>query len=210
MNGVAPARRTSGANGSPIVEGAPDAGEALRQIEALIADLGRGADPRALADARALVRAVLDLHGAGLARIVELARGSASPPASPGGPSSLLEALAADDAVAALLLLHGLHPVGIDVRVRAALKRASPVGWTSELLDAGGGILRVAIRRVGDPKRVATSDRVRALIEQAIEAAAPDAEGLEFSGDLDDDAAADFIPLERLRSPGPAAGDRAR
>lgn len=187
-----PLHRPSGAG--PAV----DPREALREIEVLIEELGQAADPVALGRAQALVRAVLDLHAAGLARIIELVRAGGTPPLDERW---LVQVLAADDLVANLLLLHGIHPIHVDIRARATLLEVTPPGWNCELLNAEGGVLRVAIRRTGDPARVATSNRVRELIEQALDQAAPDAEGLELSGDVDDARGA-FVPLERLRSRG--------
>jgi hypothetical protein len=164
-------------------------------IESLIERLSQVADPQTLAIAQGLVRAVLDLHQAGLARILELV------------PLAQAEAIVGDGVVAKLLLLHGLHPDSIETRARAALERLSPTGWRIELVDARDGFVRVALSRVGDAKRAAMGDRVRALIEQAIDEAAPEAAGLEISGGSGDDADATFIPIERLRIRGPVAGD---
>jgi hypothetical protein len=163
-------------------------------IESLIERLSQVADPPTLAIAQRLVRAVLDLHQAGLARVLELV-----PPAQ-------AEAIVGDGVIAKLLLLHGLHPDSIETRARAALERMSPTGWKIELVDARDGFLRVALTRVGDSKRAAMGARVRALIEQAIDEAAPDAEGLEISGGSGEGAVAAFIPIERLRIRGPVAG----
>ncbi len=168
-------------------------------IESLIEQLGQVADRRALESAQALVREVLDMHCAGLARILELVAAGSQ---EKGG---IMDALARDDLVGSLLLLHGLHPLGLEARVRAALGRISASGWRLDLLAADEAILRVGVTRTGDAKRGAGGDRVRALIEQAIERAAPDAEGLAIVGDLGEDAPPDFVPLERLRSRGPAA-----
>jgi hypothetical protein len=175
--------------------------DAPPEVESLIEQLGKVADQRALASAQALVRAVLDMHGAGLARILELVG------ASKEG-ACLVEALGRDDLVSSLLLLHGLHPTSLEARVRVALGRIGASGFTLELLGAGEGVVRVGVMRTGDPKRAAAGGRLRAIIEQAIERAAPDAEGLELVGELGDldEKRAAFVPLDRLRTPGPAAG----
>ncbi len=173
-----------------------DSRKAPPAVEALIEHLAQVADPRALESAQALVRAILDMHCAGLARILEHVS-----TAQDGG--GIMDALARDDLVGSLLLLHGLHPLGLEARARAALGRVGASGFRVELLGADEGVLRVGVTRSADAKRAAGGDRVRVLIEQAIEQAAPDAEGLVIVGDLGDEP--DFIPLDRLRTPGPAA-----
>src|ERR1700756_4751484 len=64
--------------------------------------------------AQQLVREVVGLYGAGLERIMQLG--------DPGMP----ERLAADDLVASLLLVHGLHPHDVRRRVTDALDRVRP------------------------------------------------------------------------------------
>src|ERR1700741_4878823 len=60
--------------------------------------------------AQQLVREGVGLYGAGLERIIQLAELSGQDP-------GLLERLAADDLVASLLLVHGLHPYDVQRRV---------------------------------------------------------------------------------------------
>ncbi len=168
-------------------------------VESLIEQLGRLSDPQTLASAQALVRAVLDMHCAGLARILELA-GTASE-----GSAGLVERFGSDDLISSLLLLHGLHPLSLEARVVAALDRINASGWALKVLAVSEGVVRVSVTRTGDPKRSAAGDRIRALIEHAMDQAAPDAERLVLVGDLDESHAA-FVPLDRLRSPGPTAG----
>jgi hypothetical protein len=182
----------------PNGEAPPDSRKSGASIESLIERLGQVADPETLASAQALVRAILDLHASGLARILEIV-GAAS------RDGALVETLGNDDLVANLLLLHGLHPLSLEARVRLAVGRISASGWALALLDTDEGRVRIGVTRTGDAKRAVAADRVRSLIEQAIEQAAPDAEALTLIGQLEDEPRAVFIPLERLRTPGPAA-----
>jgi hypothetical protein len=186
-----------------MTAGARDASDPrarLRAIESTIEDLSRVADARSLAGARALVGEVLALHAEGIARILEIlgAKGTEAGVASP------LDSLVADERVASLLLLHGLHPVPLERRVRAALGKVAPLGWTLELAGSSGAVVRVVASRVGDSKRAPKAEQVKALVEQAIEEAAPDAESVEVTA-LGEDAPEGFVPLERLTAPRPAA-----
>jgi hypothetical protein len=180
--------------------------ESIQDIEKLIERLERAVDPEARENAQLLVRAVLELHRTALAKIVELV-GHA------GEGAAMIGAFGRDDLIGSVLALHGLHPASPEVRARAAIERIAPSGWTLDLLDVAGGALRVRATRSGDPRRIATADRVRALVEQAVAQAAPDAERLEFEGDLGDvggHSPATFVSVERLRTPGPRSDGRCR
>jgi hypothetical protein len=183
--------------------GASDPRERLRAIESSIEDLGRVADPRSLAGAQALVGAVLALHADGMARVLEIVGATAGR----AGEGSLLEALAADDLVASLLLLHGLHPVPLEQRVRAALTKIAPVGWALELTGAEGGVVRIAAERLpgADSKRTPKTEQVKALVAEAVEEAAPDAESLDVTAHGEDPLEG-FVPLERLTAARSAQG----
>src|SRR5512145_2280042 len=67
--------------------------------------------------AEQLIREVTDLYGAGIERMMRIASGE-----NP----DLAEAFAADDLVASLLLVHGVHPHGVGRRVEEALDRVRP------------------------------------------------------------------------------------
>lgn len=106
-----------------------------------------------------VVRELTDLYGDGLTRIVALLREH-----EPG----LLESLAADAAVADLLVLHDLHPLDAPARIRRALE---PTG--GQYAGMAAGTVRVRFED-GCPAAA------RAAIEAAVRAAAPDVTGVEF------------------------------
>jgi len=93
------------------------------------------ADPAAQARIREVVQALLDLHGAGLERILGhlAATGAAG--------SAALDACARDDIVGGLLLLHGLHPLDLQARVLQALDEVRP-----RLRSHGGDVELMASR----------------------------------------------------------------
>jgi hypothetical protein len=114
-----------------------------------------------------LVRALLDLHAAGLARVLELA----SQAGEPG--RDLVARLGQDGLVSNLLVLHGLHPVPLAERVAGALDRVRPRlrawGADVELVEAAGEVVRARLR--GNPS---DGPALRAAVEEAILEAAPD------------------------------------
>ena len=119
-----------------------------------------------------LVRSLVELYGEGLARIV------AQEPDCVAG-------LAGDEVVSYLLLLHGLHPVPLEERVRAALADVRPYleqhGGGVELLSVEGGVARLRLQ--GSCNGCASSTATLKLaIEDAIQRIAPDIEAVEAEG----------------------------
>jgi Fe-S cluster biogenesis protein NfuA len=122
------------------------------RIEALLGELRASLDQRAWELVEEVVGLVTELYGGGLERVVELVS------------HDDFERLVADDLVASLLVLHGLHPLDLDQRVRAALD-----GTDAEVLrvDEAEGVLH--LRMAGSADSCG-----RLGLEQAIEAAAPE------------------------------------
>jgi hypothetical protein len=126
--------------------------EHIQEIERLICQIEESADPGTKAGVRELVQAILEFHGAGLNRIVELS-----------GEQQVRE-FARDEAVAPLFLLYGLHPETLEARVRRAVDKLQGVDLTS----IEDGVVRLK------------SDVSREAIEQALYAAAPEIVAVEI------------------------------
>jgi hypothetical protein len=151
--------------------------ESLRPVEALIATLDRIPDPAVREPARELVELVLELHTLGLARIAAIVAGSL-------GGAPLLDRLAEDPQVRAILLLHGLHPREAEARIRAAIDRLRPDwalrGIGVRLHEVAGGTARLFATAGGN--RPIDAAALRAEIEAAIVDAAPDLEDIVIEG----------------------------
>jgi Fe-S cluster biogenesis protein NfuA len=151
----------------------------LQRLDGLLQGVERFADPAAVAHTREVVRAVLDLHGAALGRLLEHLRA--------GGEAgrALLDACARDEVVAGLLLLHGLHPQDLEARVRQALEDVRPYlrshGGNAELAGIADGVVRLRLEGSCDgcPSSAVTMQQT---IEEAILARAPDAAAVEVEG----------------------------
>ncbi|MGO9382301.1 MAG: NifU family protein [Mycobacterium sp.] len=126
-----------------------------------------------------LVREVVGLYGAGLERMMQLAELSGQDPGLP-------ERLAADDLVASLLLVHGLHPHDVHRRVSDALDRVRPYlgshGGDVDLLEvtdaSDGAAVRLAFK--GSCKSCPSSAVTLELaVEDAVRAAAPEVSSIE-------------------------------
>jgi Fe-S cluster biogenesis protein NfuA/nitrite reductase/ring-hydroxylating ferredoxin subunit len=125
--------------------------------------------------AEQLVREVVELYGAGLSRIIAAVGDQAD--------SGILDRLVADDLVASLLLVHGLHPHDVRRRVSDALDRVRPYlgshGGDVHLLDIVGDT--VQLQFAGSCKSCPSSAVTLELaVEDAIRAAAPEVSSIEL------------------------------
>ena len=152
----------------------------LARIEELIKAVDAIADERPRTQARELVEALLELQGAGLERLMEIIYES--------GPSgqAMIDELGHDDLVSSLLLVHGLHPLDLESRVRNALEKIGP-----RLAEHGGSVDLLGVTREGAVKlRLAGNCHscpssiltLKFSIEEALYAAAPDVTSLEVEG----------------------------
>ena len=175
--------------------------EAIRSLEAL-------SDPRGREQAKELVQVVLDLHGAGLARLLELvsAAGAAG--------QSILDSLAEDEQVRGLLLLHGLHPQDLESRVQRAVEKMRPFlgthGLRLELLETGEELVRIKVH--GNWQGKSATRPSSGDIEIAILDAAPDVTRVEVEGLAEPPARAKEIfvpvpPIPRRKREGIGAGE---
>jgi Fe-S cluster biogenesis protein NfuA len=151
----------------------------IGRIESLLHEVEQFADPEARAHTQEIVRTILDLHEAGLERILEhiAATGDAG--------LALIGSLSQDDLVGSLLLLYGLHPLDIETRVRQALDKVRPHlrghGGNVELLEIARGVVR--LRMEGSCNGCVSSPQTLKLaIEEAIYEKAPDVAGIEVVG----------------------------
>jgi Fe-S cluster biogenesis protein NfuA/nitrite reductase/ring-hydroxylating ferredoxin subunit len=141
--------------------------------------------------AEQLVREVTDLYGAGLERMLRMAVA-----ADPG----LEETFAADDLVASLLLVHGLHPHDVERRVSDALDSVRPYlgshGGDVDLLEVDGDIVR--LRFAGSCKSCPSSSVTLELaVEDAVRTAAPEISAIEVVA-AEPDSPSGVIPAESL------------
>jgi Fe-S cluster biogenesis protein NfuA len=151
----------------------------MAQIEGLIQKIEELPDAEARASAVALVQAVMEFHGSGLERMMEIVADS------PEGGFAVFDSFAQDDLVGSLLLLYGLHPLPLEARVMQALDKVRPYldshGGNVELLGVADGVVR--LRMQGSCKSCPSSSlTLKLAIEEAIYAAAPDVVTIEAEG----------------------------
>jgi len=149
----------------------------LESIEELLNTLGSAADPNLRNTAGELISSVMDLHGAGLERILEIARAAGEPGLG------IVQSLAGDELVSSLLVLYDLHPVDLRTRVTGALEKLSVRGAEAKLLSLEEGLARVSVSKLAP-----------AAVEDAIYNAAPDV------SDVIIEDRQSFVPIEMLLS----------
>jgi Fe-S cluster biogenesis protein NfuA len=168
--------------------------ERVARVDSLLAALESISDPGARSTAEEVVRALLELYGEGLARMLERV--------SRLGDEQILEALVEDELVKHLLLLHGLHPDDPQTRVRQALEELGPYlqsqGSSVELVAVDGAVAR--LRLSGASGGCSSPASLKRTVEQAIQNAAPDLEGIEteLMPPTPTRPPATFIPLAEL------------
>jgi Fe-S cluster biogenesis protein NfuA/nitrite reductase/ring-hydroxylating ferredoxin subunit len=174
---------------------AADAAEdRLARVETLLERLEALPDPGARETATEAVQALLDLYGEGLDRVVQVI--------AERDDGTLAAALADDQLVAHLLLVHGLHPVPVEERVRGALEGVLPYleshGGDVELLGVEDGVahLRLQGSCSGCPS---SSMTLKLAIEDAILKAAPDVEEVRAEGAVSPQPDAGLLSLEVLK-----------
>ncbi|WP_197320847.1 hypothetical protein [Saccharomonospora sp. NB11] len=130
---------------------------ALTELDAGLAELETREDTGALH----VVRALVEVYGEALNRVLALAAEAA--PALP-------DALAEDELVGHLLLVHDLHPHDPETRIRRALAELAP-HLSAELTDYADGTVTVSI--TGPPRGLSAGESVE-IVQGTVYAAAPE------------------------------------
>jgi Fe-S cluster biogenesis protein NfuA/nitrite reductase/ring-hydroxylating ferredoxin subunit len=145
----------------------------MARVEELTGRLEHLEDAAGRELAEELTSAVVQMYGAGLERIVELTD------------AETRAALADDQLVASLLMIHDLYPVPIEERVQEALESVRPYmeshGGNVELLGIEHGIARLRLQGSCKSCR-ASSSTLELAVRRALENAAPDLEGMDVEG----------------------------
>jgi Fe-S cluster biogenesis protein NfuA len=176
------------------VSAASDARVAGERVEHLLEQLRSGSDPAAAAVAEELVGCLVRLYGAGLERITRILGTAGARP------------LCDDPLVESLLLVHDLHPLDPDTRIRRAVDHArasfgSYTGAVDYLGTDAAGVARIRMQSSGGGCGSSVG-AVRQAIETAIQDAAPEVTGVEVEVT---GAPAPLLQIARRPGLGPAA-----
>jgi hypothetical protein len=120
----------------------------------------------------------MELYGAGLSNILNIVR--------QGGDSEewLLGRLADDRLVGSLLLIHGMHPLDTETRVRTALSRVERFldGQRVVLDGVANGTASVHVEADSGNRHSHVPAALVTAIEQAVRGTAPEVERVELEG----------------------------
>jgi len=149
----------------------------LQRVEVLTQAAEALSDTSARNCVRELIRAVLDLHKAALTRMWKLITQSGD------SVNHLSERLVEDPLVSSLLLLHELHPVGLEDRVCKAIDALRPAlkgyGYAADILEATQERIWIGLRTDRDDPGFSTH-LVTPIVEEAILAVAPDVQRIQI------------------------------
>jgi Fe-S cluster biogenesis protein NfuA/nitrite reductase/ring-hydroxylating ferredoxin subunit len=151
----------------------------LQKIEDFVRTIESTADPAVQASALGLMQTLMDLHGAGIERMMEIVFETG------GTGSEIIDRFGDDDLVSSLLLLYGLHPLDLESRVTQALDKVRPYlrshAGDVELTGIYDGAVRLRLK--GSCNGCASSAiTMKLAIEEAIYEVAPDVTALEVEG----------------------------
>lgn len=167
----------------------------VKQAESLLDKVERLEDEQARLIAVNAMRALMTLYGEGLSRIVTHA----------GEEPELFETFVADELISHLLLLHDLHPISAENRIRRALQELESYlqaqGASAELQGLHQGVATVHL--------TAGTGAVQETVQRAVLQAAPELTAVKVeealsparsqqSQPLVDGRPAAFVPLDTL------------
>lgn len=145
------------------------------RIETLIQEVAAFPEPRTRAKMEELLQALLEMYGVGLTRMIEMAAQTEQ------AGQTLLKLFAEDELISSLLLLHGLHPIGLEERVQGTVEKVQSSvkarGGMLELIrvEKGAAFLRLAGNCQGCG---ASLQALKQTVEDAIYSAVPDLDEL--------------------------------
>lgn len=139
-----------------------------------------------------LVTTLMDFHGTAIERMMDLTADAGA------AGYAVFDKFENDDLVSSLLLLYGLHPLGIEERINKAIESVRPSLNLHEgdvdLLSVIDGVVTLRLKGSCDgcPSSALT---LKHTIEEAIYAAAPDVTAIEVEGVTEAPATNGFVQI---------------
>lgn len=166
----------------------------IRQLGTLVGELDQMPDGGPKLAAREIVQLLMEVHGAGLERIMEVVFES-----TPHG-EAIIAKLGHDPITRNLLLLYSLHPDDLETRILAALDNVAPrlrkLDCEAELLGVEDGAIKVQLHTSGHACG-STTGNLKSMVEESIYDLAPDVTSLSIL-DPKTESASGFVPLVNL------------
>jgi hypothetical protein len=169
--------------------------EKMLRLGTLVGELDQMPGGGSKVQTRELVQLLMEVHGTGLERLMELVSELDREPGKP-----ITNRIGQDPVVRNLLLLYGLHPDDLETRVLRAIDtvrgRLRKFDMEVKLVSIHEGAVEVQLHRSGHARGSNTQD-VRSIVEGGIYDLAPDLTSLNILG-LEEESASGFVPLESL------------
>jgi NifU-like domain len=172
--------------------------EKMRQLGALVGELDQMPGGNSKVAARELVQLLMEVHGAGLERMIELVLESVRETGAPG--KAIIYRFGQDPIVRNLLLLYSLHPDDLQTRVLQALDaiagRLRKFDSEVKLVSIHEGAVQLRLHTSGHACGSTTKD-LRSIVEGSMYDFVPDLTSLTILGS-EDESSSGFVPLESL------------
>jgi len=170
--------------------------EKIRQLGVLVGELDQMPGGNSKVAAREVVQLLMEVHGTGLERIMELVFEVGSKPGMTG--DAIISKLGEDPVVGNLLLLYSLHPDDFESRVLKAIENAGArlrkFDSTVELVSIREGAVQLRLRT---PGHSCGSKNLQSMVEENLYELAPDLMSLSIAVP-EDEGAEGFVPLQNL------------
>lgn len=167
--------------------------EKLRRLGMLVGQLDQMPGGGSKVAARDLVQLLMEVHGVGLERMMEIVFDSGAQG------SALIDRLGRDPIVHNLLLLYSLHPDDLETRIGKALDMAGArlrkFDAEVELVSIQHGAIQLRLRTAGHGCG-STTRNLKAIVEESIYDQAPDLTSLSILVPEEDSSG--FVPIESL------------
>ncbi|MGB6692370.1 MAG: NifU family protein [Terracidiphilus sp.] len=167
--------------------------EKIRRLGVLVGELDTVPGGGNVA-ARELVQLLMEVHGAGIERIMEIIDESGAVG------EAIIARAGRDPMVRHLLLLYSLHPEDLETRVLRALGAAGPRvrkhNSEVELVEIRDGVVQVRVSTSGHACG-STGKTVQSIVEECVYDEAPDLTSLEILGQ-EDAPSSGFVSLDSL------------
>ena len=167
----------------------------IQRIGELVSELENIADAELRTRAKALVQLLLDLHSAGIERMIEIVA------KNDDSRQRTIDDLGNDPLVSSLMVLYGLHPLDFESRVAQAVEKISPRvrkgGGELHLISSEGGVVRVHVQVTGHACG-STGKTIEKMVEDALYEAAPDIDELIIDGLEGEAGSSGFVPVGTL------------
>jgi Fe-S cluster biogenesis protein NfuA len=166
----------------------------IRQLGTLVGELDQMPDGGPKVAARELVQLLMEVHGAGLERIMEVVFESGAP-----GEATIAR-LGEDPITRNLLLLYSLHPNDLETRVLKALDNVAPrlrkLDCQAELVGVEDGAIKIRLH-TSSHACGSTAGNLKSIVEESIYDLAPDLTSVAIL-EPEAESASGFVPLENL------------